>query len=92
MQYPFVREDSHWKAPGEQPTVDPIAKTSASLEDLLTPRDPLFYIPCLDSDRDQEGCFQMGNLRVRIPKSTTAVSRTSSDASHNMEPDATSTS
>jgi hypothetical protein len=79
MKYPFVREDSHWKDPAksepesiqeDESAATPQASSSIDWNRFLEPSTPLFYIPCLDSDESQEGCFQMGNFRVRKPSSS----------------------
>ncbi|CAI6327401.1 unnamed protein product [Periconia digitata] len=79
IEYPFVREDSHWKDPAkpeeDTPQVAENVTNSTEWSDFnltewLKPRDPLFYLPCLPSDENQEGCFQMGNFRVRKPRAS----------------------
>lgn len=74
MHYPFVREDSYWKDPakpesiqGEKSESTPRESSSLDVKPLPDPTTYAFYLPCLDSDENQEGCFQMGNLRVRKP-------------------------
>lgn len=72
LSYPFVREDSYWKD-SDQPEniqVDGTAETPqdssvADPERFLNPKPLKYYTLCSDSDENQEGCFQNGNLRVR---------------------------
>ncbi|PVH96226.1 hypothetical protein DM02DRAFT_731343 [Periconia macrospinosa] len=73
-RYPFVREDSHWKIPvtpgsiqDESATTPGRSSDELNLKNFLEPTAPIWYHICSDSDEDQEGCFQMGNFRVRKP-------------------------
>ena len=73
LEWPFTREDSRWnkyddavlsKADDASPPGSKKLDYSSEWDRKL-----LYYKPCLDSDEDQEGCFQMGNFRVRKPDS-----------------------
>jgi hypothetical protein len=72
MKYPFVREDSFWKDPAKPEGIQvdesvptPRGSCSPDPNSLLKPSDYGSLHLCLDSDENEEGCFQMGNLRVR---------------------------
>ena len=77
MVYPFVREDSHWglvddssKGHSEGHNCKPAEVGDDLAQYLLSePPPPKIYLPCFDEDEDQEGCFQLGNLRMKEAKS-----------------------
>jgi hypothetical protein len=72
MHYPFVREDSYWKDPAKPQSIQvdesvttPRESSGLDLKQLLESSVHGYYHLCFHSDKNQEGCFQMGNLRVR---------------------------
>jgi hypothetical protein len=71
-----VREDSHWKKPedansalADESTASPRSSDTV-VQELLRKPAAEFYLPCLDSDEDQNACFKLGNLYVRKVEQT----------------------
>jgi hypothetical protein len=89
-----VREDSHWKKPEDAKSalVDECTASPRSSDEVVQEllREPVaeFYLPCLDSDEDQNACFQLGNLYVRKVEHTkeTPIDEVVSDGGHKQVP------
>ena len=71
-QYPFVREDSYWKDPikpentqTDVSAASPQKSKAFNYKLMLEDSAPKVWLPCVGAEKNAEGCFQMGNLRVR---------------------------
>ena len=71
LQFPFVREDSHWVLPAAQESSSTEEEAaSTTFGDEWINATPKMWVRCEETDEDQEGCFQMGNFYVKEKKST----------------------